>query len=494
MPDGTSDTGSRTALAERLPALLSHADAALGHGIERLVVARHRRRLRRLGHETSLRAEAGGWAASGTPPRPGNSLDVLIDGVDALACIAEAIESARSFVWLAGWHFAPDFRLRADHAQTLRELLAETAERVPVRVLAWAGSPLPLFHPDRAEVRAAREALVVGTQVRLALDARERPMHCHHEKLVIVDGEVCFVGGIDLTSYGGDRLDTHEHRDRGALGWHDAAARLRGPAVADVAAHFRFRWHAVTGEELPAAPAPAPAGDVDVQVVRTVPERLYPGLERGEFAILETYLRALRSARRLIYLESQFLWSPELVSVLEAKLRDCEDERFRLVVLLPVKPNNGDDDSRGQLGVLAAADAGRGRFLACTLSQTDGGQAVYVHAKVGLVDDSWLTLGSANLNEHSLFNDTEMNVVTCDPGLASATRLRLWSEHLGRRRTELEGDPTDVVDTLWRPLAEEQLERRRAGLPLTHRLMRLPHVSRRSEALLGPLDGFLVDG
>jgi phosphatidylserine/phosphatidylglycerophosphate/cardiolipin synthase-like enzyme len=53
-----------------------------------------------------------------------------------------------------------------------------------------------------------------------------------------------------------------------------------------------------------------------------------------------------------------------------------------------------------------------------------------VHAKIGIVDDAWLTLGSANLNEHSLFNDTEMNVVTHDTALARQTRLRLWAEHL----------------------------------------------------------------
>ena len=57
---------------------------------------------------------------------------------------------------------------------------------------------------------------------------------------------------------------------------------------------------------------------------------------------------------------------------------------------------------------------------------------MYVHAKIGIVDDAWLTLGSANLNEHSLFNDTEMNVLICDPALARETRLRLWSEHLER--------------------------------------------------------------
>ena len=119
---------------------------------------------------------------------------------------------------------------------------------------------------------------------------------------------------------------------------------------------------------------------------------------------------------------------------------------------------------------------------------------VYVHAKIGIVDDAWLTVGSANLNEHSLFNDTEMNVVTHDPAIARQTRLRLWAEHLELTADDVDGDPAQVIDDLWHPISKEQLTRRQAGEPLTHRLVRLPHISRRSERLLGPLQGLLVDG
>lgn len=467
----------------------------VGAQLERQVVAHHRRRLARLGREEVL-DQSGGWAQTGYPPRSGNRLAVLTDGAEALPAIAGAIESARSSVWLAGWFFSPAFRLRQDSSTTLFELLAEAAERVDVRLLSWAGAPLPLFHPDRAQVRQMRDAFAGGTRIRVALDARERPLHCHHEKLVLVDGETAFVGGIDLTSYAGDRLDDGRHPARGSLGWHDAASRIEGPAVADVADHFRMRWREVTREQLPEPTAPAAAGDLELQIVRTVPERIYDALPRGEFSILESYVRALRSAEHLIYLENQFLWSPEIVDLLAAKLSDPPDERFRLVVLLPAKPNNGEDDTRGQLGQLAAAagDAPE-RFLACTLHQRgEGARPVYVHAKIGIVDDRWFTLGSANLNEHSLFNDTEVNVVCHDPGVARSARLRLWSEHLECSTAELEGDPVEIVDTQWRPRAEDQLRRRRHGRPFTHRLHSLPDVSRRAEALSGPINGLFVDG
>jgi phosphatidylserine/phosphatidylglycerophosphate/cardiolipin synthase-like enzyme len=117
------------------------------------------------------------WCAGGPPPREGCSLEVLIDGAQALPPIAEAIEGARSYVHIAGWHVTPGFGLTRDaSARPLRELLGSVAERADVRVLLWAGAPVPLFKPTRAEVRSARDELVRGTRIRCALDARERPM------------------------------------------------------------------------------------------------------------------------------------------------------------------------------------------------------------------------------------------------------------------------------------------------------------------------------
>jgi phosphatidylserine/phosphatidylglycerophosphate/cardiolipin synthase-like enzyme len=479
--------------------LVERVDGWAGPRIEGLIRARHRHRLQRLGRFDQLDPPDDGelWSAGDPPPRAGCALEVLIDGEKALSAIAEALAGARSSVHIAGWHLSPDFGLtRDDQALRLRDLLGELAERLDVRVLLWAGAPLPVFSPTRRQVRRARADLIRGTRVKCALDDHERPMHCHHEKLVIVDGELAFVGGIDLTHLGGDRFDSSAHPTRHGLGWHDAATRVRGPAVADVAAHFASRWREAQGDRLDPSPSAATAGDVTLQVVRTIPEKIYDFQPNGEFRILEAYKRALRSAREFVYLESQFLWSPQVVDILAAKLRHPPGEDFRVVVLLPMKPNNGADTTRGQLGVLADADGGADRFLATTISARSGALTgpLYVHAKIGIVDDAWLTVGSANLNEHSLFNDSEMNVVSCDPQLARETRLRLWSEHLERPIAEVSGEPHSVVDELWRPIAAEQLRRRDRGEPATHRLQDLRGVSRRTMALLGPLQSLLVDG
>jgi phosphatidylserine/phosphatidylglycerophosphate/cardiolipin synthase-like enzyme len=480
---------------------MGRVDAAMGDALEAVVRHHHRRRLRRLGHPEALEPapRADLWAGGDPPPRPGTKLEVLVDGATALPRIAEALRASRSHVHLTGWHLAPHFELiRGEQPTAIGPLLAELAERIDVRVLVWAGSPVPLFHPTRKEVSEQLDRLIKDTNIQAQQDPREHPVHCHHEKTIIIDDEVAFVGGIDLTDDAGDRYDPSEHHARRKLGWHDVATRLEGPAVQDVAAHFVMRWREVTGETLPPPLPRPPSGTSTVQVVRTVAEDMYDAVPHGDFRILESYLRALRSAESYIYLENQFLWSPEIVDVLAAKLEDPPSDDFRLVILLPSRANNGQDDTRGQLGVLADADGHKNpHFLATTLRSRTGGRAdpLYVHAKVGIVDDRWLTVGSANLNAHSLFNDTEMNVVTDDAALAAATRERLWAEHLERPLQELHGRaPHELVDELWRPIAMEQQQRQQDGEPPTHRLIALPGVSKRARRLLGPLQGVIDDG
>jgi phosphatidylserine/phosphatidylglycerophosphate/cardiolipin synthase-like enzyme len=161
---------------------------------------------------------------------------------------------------------------------------------------------------------------------------------------------------------------------------------------------------------------------------------------------------------------------------------------------LPAHPNTGGDDTRGQLGSLLEADHGAGRLLACTLyALGDPVCRVYVHAKLAIVDDRWMTVGSANLNEHSLFNDTEVNVVTDDSALIQKTRHRLWAEHLEASTEAVTGEPTELIDKIWRSIASEQHERHKRKEKPTHRLTLLPDVSSRTALLLGPIQGLLVD-
>jgi phosphatidylserine/phosphatidylglycerophosphate/cardiolipin synthase-like enzyme len=470
------------------------ADVAAGRLIESLFRRRHRHRLARSGWSAILDEDPDASRdAASSPARSGNSVDVLVDGEDAFASMLRAIEGARHSVHVAGWHATPDFPLtRGEAPTTVGAALAAAAEHARVRVLLWGGPPVPVIRPTRADAHAARDAFACIPGVSVALDTREYTQHCHHEKLLVVDDRVAFVGGLDMTDLTADRWDTIRHEPRASLGWHDVATRLRGPVVGDVAAHFNARWTAVTGERLPAPDAPEPAGPHTVQFLRTVPEKVYPFLRNGEFSILAAYRQALLSAERLIYLENQFLWAPEIVDVLVGKLSRPPDPAFRMILLLPRDPASGRDATLGQLSRIVEADVDH-RLLAATLQPTaSDSPGTYVHAKVGIVDDRWMTVGSANLNAHSLFNDTEANVVVTDPGLIRRTRQQLWAEHL--ETEHLDADPTRLFDERWQPVAHDQLDRRRKGLPPTHRLCQLEGVSARRDLVLGGLVGLLVDG
>lgn len=140
--------------------LATRLDSLIGDGVAAAVRTEHRVRLHRLGWERALdppRADL--WAQGVPPPREGCSVSVLIDGAQALPEIADAIAGARRFVHITGWHLAPHFELvRGEQPVVLGAVLAEAAERLDVRVLEWAGAPIPLFHPPapRSRSRSAR--------------------------------------------------------------------------------------------------------------------------------------------------------------------------------------------------------------------------------------------------------------------------------------------------------------------------------------------------
>jgi phosphatidylserine/phosphatidylglycerophosphate/cardiolipin synthase-like enzyme len=444
------------------------------------------------------------------PVREDTRVEVIIDGAEVFPKMLEAIEGAQRSVHIAGWCTDPGFAVvRTPSVRTLRDLLGQTAERVPVRVLVWGGPPVPVVEPTRRRIKTHQAQFRETTRVEYEIDVHERLMHCHHEKLVIVDDAVAFVGGLDFTDVEGDRFDAPGHPQADDLGWHDLAVRLEGSAVGDLSAHFARRWHAVTGRDLTelddterddSGSSDSGSSDdrlVPVQILHTTANGVYGFKPDGEFTILAAYAQALAAAQRFIYLENQYLWSPELISIVMDKLEHPPNDDFRILLVLPRRPDNGNDTTNGQLARLIAADkrGGGGRLLATTLlGPTQDSPGVYVHAKVGIVDDAWLTIGSANLNAHSLFNDSETNVLTLDGELARSTRLRLWSEHTRLPEHELDGPVADVIERVWVAQSDLQDEISAAGLDPAHRIRRLAGLSRRRDRFRGPLLGLVVDG
>ena len=428
------------------------------------------------------------WFPTDAPPRHGNRLTPLVDGQDAMRTMYEAMENAKESILVAAWFVTPNMRMirPADDPYDPRDgkggphaflsLIARKADEVDVRVLIWPGSITGKF--AYRHVEKTRKMLVrANPKIRARLDKRERFSHCQHQKALVVDGRVAVVGGIDVTAFDADRWDVRAHTFRASRNWHDMHWRLDGPCVVDVAANFVQRWNAaVPDEPLELPPAPPPLeGGADAQVLRTIPKGDYPFAPRGIYGIAYAYRRAIARAERFIYLENQYLWSPEITDALCEAIQRGHDTGLRVALVLPSHPNIGKGDSDRHVEDLIRADAGRGVFRAYTLytschDERRGGykyRPIYVHAKVGIIDDAWATVGSANLNGRGMATDSELNIATTDQASASAVRLRLWSEHLCRAEDELRDvDPCAVLDGLWIDTARAQHEivAQRSGL------------------------------
>lgn len=424
------------------------------------------------------------WCAEGSPPRRHNTVTALIDGEAAFSAVLTAISQARHYVYIVGWALTPAFAMaRPPQGEsspgTLSGTLKDASERLPVKVLVWRGSSL-LFQPSvHVTEQGCAELKKAAPAIEVALDGTSRPTHCHHQKAIVVDGQVAFVGGLDLTTLDVDRWDVPGHPLRYGLNWHDVMLQLRGEAVRDVEQNFIDRWGAVTGEgRLPRRePEVDPSWTVPVQVVRTIPKRVYSFARRGEFSIAHSYLAAIGRAKRFIYLENQYLWAREIVEVLTHAMNANAGSLFRIVLVLPARADLGKFDNDKHVQELRDADNGRGMFHAYSLYS--GGPAaglrgfrfrqIYVHSKVAVIDDEWYSIGSANLNRRGLATDSEMNVQVVDPAGARDLRLRLWSEHLRVPVRDLVGhDPIATIDSLWTSrakLVKEAMRQQTGYLP-----------------------------
>ncbi len=375
-----------------------------------LVHRRHRRTLEEAAvPEAAVRAARqswwGGddrWYAGGCPPRLHNRIAPLVDGDAFFSSLYRDLQAARSYVFVAGWCLTPRIPLLRNTADDLVEtrllaVLSAAAQRCPVRVLLWGGAPFVLQPTTRTAEHAARTVNEEGSgDLVCRLDRTPHLTHCHHQKAIVIDGRVAFVGGMDLTTFQGDRWDVPGHPLRAGVNWHDVQLRLEGEAVADVEANFRQRWREAAGEDLPAQEtAPGVGVELPAQVLRTIPARTYRFAERGEFGIHHAYLRAIAGAQRFIYLENQYLWSPHVMDALSEAITRRRSEPFRIVIVLPARATSGKWDNDLHVQRLRALD--RDDRVVSVYSLYSSGPSsgtrpflyrpIYVHAKVAIIDD-----------------------------------------------------------------------------------------------------------
>ena len=407
-----------------------------------------------------------------TPPyphavlRPGDTcwrlatadkMTVIIDAEIYFRTVKAALRNAQHSVLIVGWDF--DNRIALDplddddsvpnQVGALLNHLVDTRPGLEVRVLRWDLAFLKT--PLRGNTPLIVLDWMTSDRIQFKLDSHHPLNACHHQKLVVIDDSIAFCGGIDITV---GRWDTPEHLDddprrNGPAGdpqmpWHDATVAVTGPAAQALGDLARTRWQAATGD-LPAAPlaghdcwpaALAPDFEgVDLGIARTI-----PAIEDAAAVqeIRALYLAAIASARTSIYLESQYFSAPDIAEAVALRLAEADGPEIVII-----NPRTADgwleaklmDSARAVLLTrLHAADVHH-RLRFCT-PVTAGGQDIYVHAKVLVIDDRLLRVGSSNINRRSLATDTECDVaIEAHDAKTSAaiTRIRdtLLAEHLG---------------------------------------------------------------
>jgi phosphatidylserine/phosphatidylglycerophosphate/cardiolipin synthase-like enzyme len=258
--------------------------------------------------------------------------------------------------------------------------------------------------------------------------------------------------------------------------WHDAALELHGPIVGDLLRTFVERWddHHPLDRRTPyrmvvqrlarmprhpkslpeSFPDPPLAGPHSVQVLRTYAYKHpgYPFAPDGERSVARAYGKAFGRARRLIYLEDQYLWSELIARGIHDALERSPE--LHVIVVVPRYPAadgvfSGPPARFGQLRAIRMLQRTAPERVAIYNLENLDGVPVYVHAKICVVDDIWFTCGSDNFNRRSWTSDSELTCAVLDTTpdhrlpdgqdarrLARELRLDVWSEHLGLSRDD----------------------------------------------------------
>jgi phospholipase D1/2 len=417
-------------------------------------------------------------------------LSVFVDAADYFAVLKQAVLRAERRVLFIGWDFEPRIRLdprsggraRDDRLVSVLEAALQANPRLEIGVLQWGMGMVESFWRGLLPMSLLRRPR--PDRLSFAADHHHPLGAAHHQKIVVIDDCLAFAGGIDVTA---DRWDTSEHLDRhphrhrphsrrSTGPWHDATTLVSGPAARALGDLARERWESGTGDRLepvddvvqcwPAGVEPL-LSDVDVAISRTRPEH------RGTELVHEIellWLAAVAAARESVYIESQYFANRRIAEAIAERLAEPDGPEF--VVVTPHAADGWLEEkamgtARAHLLELVREADVHDRFR-ILVPVTEGGRPVYVHAKVLVVDDRLLRIGSSNLNNRSMGWDTECDVtIEALDGhprrdeIAAAVlgmRSRLLGEHLGVEPAAVDeavaakgGSLVHGVDALLRP-------------------------------------------
>lgn len=388
----------------------------------------------------------------------------LIDGDDYFRALSEALSRAQRSIYIAGWDIDARARLpdptKKGKQVPLTKLLDRLARRRPelqIYLLGWDFAAL--FVLERLPFPVLVLDWSTHERVHFVADGLHPPGASHHQKLVIIDEEVAFSGGLDLAV---KRWDTSEHvpddpRRRGPIGekyapFHDAQIAVSGPVAKTLSCLFRERWRKAAGQELPVV------GDVRSDAwppsLRPVARgaQVLVACTRPEWAdcspvtdVKDSMLRAIRAARKTIYIENQYVSSEAIAEALAERLDEPDGPD---VVVVAPRCCSGwlEERTMGVLrGVFLAkvqsAKYARERFRA--VYPYVGDTPVFIHSKIMVTDDAMARVGSANLSERSMALDSECDVILLGTDFETRRavahlRNRLLAEHLGVSEREID--------------------------------------------------------
>lgn len=385
---------------------------------------------------------------------------VIIDAEAYFRHARAAMLKAKRRIMLIGWDFDSAISLvREDEVKDgapviigdyIRWLVEQTPD-LEIFLLRWdVGAFKSMIRPSHL---ATTLRWMAHPRITVKLDSHHPPAGSHHQKIVVIDDCFAFCGGIDMTA---DRWDTRHHRDEEPARahpdgthygpWHDATTALQGPVAAALGEHARMRWKGAGGGELPPVEGVTdcwPDGlavqfeAVDVAISRSAPEM---DDQPGVVEIEHLYAAQIAQAKRCIYAESQYFASRVIAEAIGKRLDEANGPDIVLV-----NPQKADgwleqqamDTARARLFETLKARDTHGRFRIYH-PFTMRGTPIYVHAKVLIVDDRLVRVGSSNMNNRSMRLDTECDM-TIDTALAAnagreevilGLRDNLLAEHL----------------------------------------------------------------
>lgn len=387
-----------------------------------------------------------------------NRVSVVVDAADYFHYIRELCEEAQNLLLFVGWDFdsrislEPGDRSRRARLSSFFLRLARRNPRRRIAILKWRFGALKQFLIPASAWTLMRWAATRAIEFKFD---GAHPAGCsHHQKIVIVDDCLAVCGGIDLAS---GRWDTPEHLDddpkrllpngKPHQPWHDITMLMDGDVAGALGELARDRWAVAGGKPLPPVRTIEPQWPDDVPVLfenvdLAIARTRAPYGEVSEVREIETlYLDMIAAAKKFIYIENQYLTSAKIAAAIATRMGEANPPD--IVVVMPRSAEGwleqkAMDAARVQLA-RAIGKVDKGDRFRIYVPVTKGGTDIYVHAKLMIVDDMILRIGSANLNNRSLGLDSECDMVLdcalpankgCEKVIAEL-RTRLLAEHLG---------------------------------------------------------------